>query len=104
MVLVAVFGVALRLAVLLSGLTARTDLSTPATCLAVLSAQGAVLDARSPEAKETFEPLGDSLAELSDFRALSVSRALLTPQLFGGLSSVGAGTAAHLVEQLIGGS
>ncbi|GGU41929.1 hypothetical protein GCM10010244_80160 [Streptomyces coeruleorubidus] len=50
--------------------------------LAAFSA-GAVLSARSLEAKEAFEPLGEMLAELAKFAALLVFGALLTPQLFG---------------------
>lgn len=103
MVLVAVFGVALLIAVLLPGLAARTVLSTFNPCLAAFSA-GSVLGARSRGAKEAFEPLGESLAELAHLAALLVSGALLTPQLFGDLPVVGAGTAAHLMERLIGGS
>ncbi|WP_432033943.1 cation:proton antiporter [Streptomyces antibioticus] len=53
--------------------------------LAAFSA-GAVLTARSPEAKTAFEPLGEALAELAKFAALLVFGALLTPQLFGDLS------------------
>ncbi|WP_330358213.1 cation:proton antiporter [Streptomyces chartreusis] len=53
--------------------------------LAAFSA-GAVLTARSAEAKEAFEPLGEALAELAKFTALLVFGALLTPQLFGDLS------------------
>lgn len=53
--------------------------------LAAFSA-GAVLTARSLEAKESFEPLGEALAELAKFAALMVFGALLTPQLFGDLS------------------
>jgi NhaP-type Na+/H+ or K+/H+ antiporter len=53
--------------------------------LAAFSA-GAVLAAVSPEAKEAFEPLGESLAELAKFAALLVFGALLTPSLFGDLS------------------
>ncbi|SEP57162.1 cation:proton antiporter [Streptomyces radiopugnans] len=53
--------------------------------LAAFSA-GAVIAAVSPEAKEAFEPLGESLAELAKFAALLVFGALLTPQLFGDLS------------------
>ncbi|MGW3009869.1 cation:proton antiporter [Streptomyces sp. NPDC001219] len=53
--------------------------------LAAFSA-GAVLTAASPEAKSAFEPLGEALAELAKFTALLVFGALLTPQLFGGLS------------------
>ncbi|MCX3062630.1 cation:proton antiporter [Streptomyces beihaiensis] len=52
--------------------------------LAAFSA-GAVLAARSPEAKEAFEPLGEALAELAKFAALLVFGALLTPRLFGEL-------------------
>ncbi|MFE8018338.1 cation:proton antiporter [Streptomyces antibioticus] len=53
--------------------------------LAAFSA-GAVLTARSAEAKTAFEPLGEALAELAKFAALLVFGALLTPQLFGDLS------------------
>lgn len=53
--------------------------------LAAFSA-GAVLTARALEAKESFEPLGEALAELAKFAALLVFGALLTPQLFGDLS------------------
>jgi NhaP-type Na+/H+ or K+/H+ antiporter len=53
--------------------------------LAAFSA-GAALTARSIEAKEAFEPLGEALAELAKFAALLVFGALLTPQLFGDLS------------------
>ncbi|GAA1227393.1 MULTISPECIES: cation:proton antiporter [Streptomyces] len=53
--------------------------------LAAFSA-GAVLAARSPQAHEAFEPLGEALAELAKFAALLVFGALLTPQLFGDLS------------------
>lgn len=53
--------------------------------LAAFSA-GAVLAAISPESKNAFEPLGESLAELAKFAALLVFGALLTPQLFGDLS------------------
>ncbi|MER6842798.1 cation:proton antiporter [Streptomyces platensis] len=53
--------------------------------LAAFSA-GAVLTAASPEAKSAFEPLGEALAELAKFAALLVFGALLTPQLFGGMS------------------
>lgn len=49
--------------------------------LAAFSA-GAVLASVSPRAKEVFEPLGESLAELSKFAALLVFGALLTPHLF----------------------
>lgn len=52
--------------------------------LAAFSA-GAVLAARSPEARQAFEPLGESLAELAKFAALLVFGALLTPRLFGDL-------------------
>ncbi|MGH3428535.1 MAG: cation:proton antiporter [Mycobacteriales bacterium] len=52
--------------------------------LAAFSA-GAVLASVSPRAKEVFEPLGESLAELSKFAALLVFGALLTPHLFGDL-------------------
>lgn len=53
--------------------------------LAAFSA-GAVLTARSLEAKEEFEPLGEALSELAKFATLLVFGALLTPQLFGDLS------------------
>ena len=53
--------------------------------LAAFSA-GAVLAHVSPEAKASFEPLGEALAELAKFAALLVFGALLTPQLFGDLS------------------
>ncbi|MGQ4475732.1 cation:proton antiporter [Streptomyces sp. SAS_276] len=53
--------------------------------LAAFSA-GAVLARTSPEAKASFEPLGEALAELAKFAALLVFGALLTPQLFGDLS------------------
>jgi NhaP-type Na+/H+ or K+/H+ antiporter len=53
--------------------------------LAAFSA-GAVLAAVSPEAKEAFEPLGESLAELAKFAARLGVGALLTPSLFGDLS------------------
>ncbi|KIE25953.1 peptidase [Streptomyces sp. MUSC 125] len=53
--------------------------------LAAFSA-GAVLAHVSPEAKKSFEPLGEALAELAKFAALLVFGALLTPQLFGDLS------------------
>ena len=53
--------------------------------LAAFSA-GAVLAHVSPEAKTSFEPLGEALAELAKFAALLVFGALLTPQLFGDLS------------------
>ncbi len=53
--------------------------------LAAFSA-GAVLAAVSPESKNAFEPLGESLAELAKFAALLVFGALLTPQLFGDLT------------------
>lgn len=53
--------------------------------LAAFSA-GAVLASLSPESKEAFEPLGESLAELAKFAALLVFGALLTPKLFGDLS------------------
>ena len=46
---------------------------------------GAVLAARSPQAKEAFEPLGEALAELAKFAALLVFGALLTPHLFSEL-------------------
>ncbi|MGB8939089.1 MAG: cation:proton antiporter [Streptomyces sp.] len=67
--------------------------------LAAFSA-GAVLAARSSEAKEAFEPLGESLAELAKFAALLVFGALLTPQLFGDLS-VGGYVAVILAIVLI---
>ncbi|MGW3652067.1 cation:proton antiporter [Streptomyces sp. NPDC000878] len=53
--------------------------------LAAFSA-GATLVHVSPEAKASFEPLGEALAELAKFAALLVFGALLTPQLFGDLS------------------
>lgn len=53
--------------------------------LAAFSA-GAVLAHLSPEAKASFEPLGEALAELAKFAALLVFGALLTPRLFGDLS------------------
>ncbi|WP_328350824.1 cation:proton antiporter [Streptomyces sp. NBC_00445] len=53
--------------------------------LAAFSA-GAALAHVSAEAKESFEPLGEALAELAKFAALLVFGALLTPQLFSGLS------------------
>lgn len=53
--------------------------------LAAFSA-GAVLASLSPEAKDAFEPLGESLTELAKFAALLVFGALLTPELFGDLS------------------
>ncbi|MCT2591018.1 cation:proton antiporter [Streptomyces sp. N2-109] len=53
--------------------------------LAAFSA-GAVLASVSPQAKQAFEPLGESLAELAKFAALLVFGALLTPSLFGDLS------------------
>ncbi|WP_225810999.1 cation:proton antiporter [Streptomyces spinosus] len=53
--------------------------------LAAFSA-GAVLAHASPEAKASFEPLGEALAELAKFAALLVFGALLTPHLFGDLS------------------
>lgn len=53
--------------------------------LAAFSA-GAVLAAISPESKNAFESLGESLAELAKFAALLVFGALLTPHLFGDLS------------------
>ncbi|OEU97657.1 peptidase [Streptomyces qinglanensis] len=53
--------------------------------LAAFSA-GSVLAAVSPEAKQAFEPLGDSLAELAKFAALLIFGALLTGELFGDLS------------------
>ncbi|MFD7408976.1 cation:proton antiporter [Streptomyces sp. NPDC059866] len=53
--------------------------------LAAFSA-GAVIAHVSPEAKESFEPLGEALAELAKFAALLIFGALLTPQLFGDLS------------------
>ncbi|MGC0337276.1 cation:proton antiporter [Streptomyces sp. SLBN-8D4] len=53
--------------------------------LAAFSA-GAALAHVSPEAKASFEPLGEALAELAKFAALLVFGALLTPQLFGDLS------------------
>ncbi|MFI5888039.1 cation:proton antiporter [Streptomyces sp. NPDC051554] len=53
--------------------------------LAAFSA-AAVLAHTAPEAKASFEPLGEALAELAKFAALLVFGALLTPQLFGDLS------------------
>ncbi|WP_037628770.1 cation:proton antiporter [Streptomyces aureus] len=53
--------------------------------LAAFSA-GAALAHVSPEAKTSFEPLGEALAELAKFAALLVFGALLTPRLFGDLS------------------
>ncbi|MFI0827553.1 cation:proton antiporter [Streptomyces roseolus] len=53
--------------------------------LAAFSA-GAVLATVTPESHKAFEPLGEALAELAKFAALLVFGALLTPQLFGGLS------------------
>ncbi|WP_405911110.1 cation:proton antiporter [Streptomyces sp. NBC_00828] len=53
--------------------------------LAAFSA-GAVLAHTAPEAKASFELLGEALAELAKFAALLVFGALLTPQLFGDLS------------------
>lgn len=53
--------------------------------LAAFSA-GAVLAHVSPEAKRSFELLGEALAELAKFAALLVFGALLTPQLFGAVS------------------
>ncbi|RZB14330.1 sodium:proton antiporter [Streptomyces sp. F001] len=53
--------------------------------LAAFSA-GAALAHVSQEAKKSFEPLGEALAELAKFAALLVFGALLTPQLFGDLS------------------
>ncbi|MEU2864585.1 cation:proton antiporter [Streptomyces mirabilis] len=53
--------------------------------LAAFSA-GAALAHVSPEAKSSFEPLGEALAELAKFAALLVFGALLTPRLFGDLS------------------
>ncbi|MET9041223.1 cation:proton antiporter [Streptomyces mirabilis] len=53
--------------------------------LAAFSA-GAVLAHTSPEAKASFEPLGEALAELTKFAALLVFGALLTPRLLGDLS------------------
>ncbi|MCP3757228.1 sodium:proton antiporter [Streptomyces sp. TBY4] len=67
--------------------------------LAAFSA-GAVLAAVSPEAKVVFAPLGEALAELAKFAALLVFGALLTPQLFGGLS-VGGYVAVVLAIVLI---
>ncbi|MFI7382185.1 cation:proton antiporter [Streptomyces sp. NPDC049813] len=61
---------------------------------------GAVFAARSPEAGEAFEPLGESLAELAKFAALLVFGAVLTPQLFGDLS-VGGYVAVVLAIVLI---
>ncbi|MCX4854929.1 cation:proton antiporter [Streptomyces canus] len=59
--------------------------------LAAFSA-GAALAHVSVEAKESFEPLGEALAELAKFAALLVFGALLTPQLFGDLSLGGYAT------------
>ncbi|WP_405529890.1 cation:proton antiporter [Streptomyces canus] len=59
--------------------------------LAAFSA-GAALAHVSVEAKESFEPLGEALAELAKFAALLVFGALLTPQLFGDLSPGGYAT------------
>ncbi|MTE19126.1 sodium:proton antiporter [Streptomyces sp. TRM43335] len=67
--------------------------------LAAFSA-GAVIVAVAPEAKEAFESLGESLAELAKFAALLVFGALLTPQLFGDLS-VGGYAVAVLAIVLI---
>ncbi|GHB51542.1 peptidase [Streptomyces umbrinus] len=67
--------------------------------LAAFSA-GATLVHVSPEAKQSFEPLGEALAELAKFAALLVFGALLTPQLFGDLS-VGGYVAAVLAIVLI---
>ncbi|WP_079123108.1 cation:proton antiporter [Streptomyces abyssalis] len=67
--------------------------------LAAFSA-GAVLASVSPEAKESFGPLGDQLAELAKFAALLIFGALLTPQLFGDLT-VGGYVAAVLAIVLI---
>ncbi|WP_416978195.1 cation:proton antiporter [Streptomyces sp. T028] len=53
--------------------------------LAAFSA-GAALAHVSPEAKTSFAPLGEALAELAKFAALLVFGALLTPRLFGALS------------------
>lgn len=53
--------------------------------LAAFSA-GAALAHVSPEAKVSFEPLGEALAELAKFAALLVFGALLTPRLFADLS------------------
>ncbi|MCZ0997421.1 cation:proton antiporter [Streptomyces mirabilis] len=53
--------------------------------LAAFSA-GAAMAHVSPEAKASFEPLGEALAELAKFAALLVFGALLTPRLFGDLS------------------
>lgn len=53
--------------------------------LAAFSA-GAVLSSVSPGPRRAFEPLGESLAELAKFAALLVFGALLTPELFSGLS------------------
>ncbi|MFB7710043.1 hypothetical protein [Streptomyces sp. NPDC056105] len=53
----------------------------------------------------TFEPMGESPTELMHFAALLMSGSgLLTPQPISRLSAVGAGTAARLMERLIGGS
>ncbi|MGW4298442.1 cation:proton antiporter [Streptomyces sp. NPDC004376] len=59
--------------------------------LAAFSA-GAALAHTSPEAKASFEPLGEALAELAKFAALLVFGALLTPRLFGDLSLGGYAT------------
>ncbi|MFG2451702.1 cation:proton antiporter [Streptomyces sp. NPDC048512] len=53
--------------------------------LAAFSA-GAVLAHLSPEARASFEPLGEAFAELAKFAALLVFGALLTPALFSDLS------------------
>ncbi|MFD0029473.1 hypothetical protein ACWGDS_10980 [Streptomyces sp. NPDC055059] len=104
MVLVAVFGVALLIAVLLPGLATCTAPPTFSPCSRGVLRPGALLGARSPQAKQTSAPLGESLAELAAFAVLSVSGALLTPQLFGDLPMAGAGKAARLMQRLIGGS
>lgn len=67
--------------------------------LAAFSA-GAVLASASPESKASFEPLGESLAELAKFAALLIFGALLTPQLFGDLT-VGGYVAVVLAILLI---
>jgi NhaP-type Na+/H+ or K+/H+ antiporter len=58
--------------------------------LAAFSA-GAVLTARSLEAKEAFEPLGEALAELATFAALLVFGALLIASVVYGLLVLQAG-------------
>ncbi|MFI0904476.1 cation:proton antiporter [Streptomyces sioyaensis] len=67
---------------------ATCHLTHPNPHLAAFSA-GAVLAHVSPEAKQSFQPLGEALAELAKFAALLVFGALLTPQLFGALSWAG---------------